>query len=108
MSKKLFIKIEDNWHELIEGFHYELQKVENIDQTVLELKRKKKEYEVTSAGSLKTTNPQTAGIVKLLLILKETNCGCCNSPFLSKEAFDKIIEFARNYNNEQTSHIQNG
>ena len=100
MSKKLFIKIEDNWHELIDGFHYELQRVENIDQRILELKRQKKEYEVTSAGSLKITDLQTAGIINLLLILKGTNCGCCNSPWLTKDTFDKIIEFARNYNNE--------
>ena len=100
MSKKLFVKIDDNWHELIESFHYELQKVENIDQTVLELKRKKEEYEVTTLGSLKTTDLQTYGMVKLLLILKGTNCGCCNSPWLTKEIFNQIIKLGVSYHGE--------
>ena len=77
-----------------------MQKVENIDQRILELKRQKKEYEVTTLGSLKTTDLQTYGIVKLLLILKATNCGCCNSPWLTKQTFNEIMKLARNYNNE--------
>ena len=99
MSKKLFVKIDKNWHELIEGFHYELQQVENIDRTILDLKSEKKEYEVTSLESLKTTDLQTYGIVKLLLVLKATNCGCCNSPWLTKEIFNEIIKLGISYSN---------
>ena len=76
---------------------YSLGMIYDLDIRKKQLSQNNQEYMLITEEGLRITSHRMYTIAKVLEILEETTCGCCNSPWLNSDTFDNLVEQFRKH-----------
>ena len=76
---------------------YTLGHVYDLEMHIRLLRNKGKKYLIRTEKQLRTSDHKFYVISKVLELLESTNCGCCDSPWITESTFDAIAEQFRKY-----------
>ena len=80
-----------------DGYGYELESVHNLQDTVKELEKQGKDHQIIALKYLKLNDLRLYTIIKTLILLRGTNCGCCHAPWLRSDIFNDLVAIIREY-----------
>ena len=85
-------------HLYIDSYEcYTLSHVYDIGMKIKQLSQSGDKYIIRSEEQLRVSSPTIYTIAKVLDILEETTCGCCNSPWLNSDTFESLVKAFRYY-----------
>ena len=82
---------------------YTLGHIYDLEMHIRLLRSKKQNHLVRTEEQLRTSSPTLYTVAKVLEILEDTTCGCCDSPWLNSDTFDELVEEFRKYMNDHVS-----
>ena len=100
-DRHILIKRDDNdYHLDLYQDNYETWTLSHVYDLEMHIRRLRKTnclYIIQTEEELRISHYKLHTIAKVLELLESTTCGCCDSPWLHLEIFDKLAECFRKY-----------